>query len=462
MSAPHSFFESQNSSASCCRAYTPRQRLFNGDETDVETDYIGPSGACSTAEIFDDSDSDTFSVCDGSVAHEGSVRVMVNGRDEATCGCQGKDFGVWRAPSTRPCCRQWNPCVGACNGKPPHLKDSYYVIAKEVCERSREVVLESVAKDGSALRFASPEVRGDAEVVLRAVLEKGRALRYAGAALRADREIVLAAVAQDGRALEFASSDLRRDWVVVQTAVAQNGRALRFAAEEFRADHEVVLTAVSGSPLALRFAAPVLRGNRQIVKAAVLHDGWALRLASEELRGDRDVVLAAVAQSGSALRFASEALRDDREVVRAALIQDPHALECASYAMRADPDLVITAVLRDGAALEYAARDLRHDPEMVLASSGEDGAIFPYVPKEKRVLPAVHSVPRPGIARVRLPLAPRFQANDLDDEYGAQVMWSCELQPHEEEENGWVCQVATMVSGASVCGGHEHRRGEWR
>ena len=93
----------------------------------------------------------------------------------------------------------------------------------------REVVLEAVARNGSALGHASVELRADRELVMVAISNDGWALQFASPELQKDREIVLEAIRQDGRALEYAGAEPQADRQIVLEAIRQNGYALRYA-----------------------------------------------------------------------------------------------------------------------------------------------------------------------------------------------------------------------------------------
>ena len=162
-------------------------------------------------------------------------------------------------------------------------------------------LLRAVKTDGTALYFG---FRNNLEIVLAAVSQNGSALRYASEELRADRETVLVAVRNCGSALRYASEELRADPAIVLAAVSQNGCALRYASAELKADREIVLAAVSQEGMALFYASDALRDNPETVLAAVSQDGMALEYASEEWRDDPAIVLAAVSQDSSALQFA--------------------------------------------------------------------------------------------------------------------------------------------------------------
>nr|NGX45573.1 hypothetical protein [Chlamydiota bacterium] len=79
----------------------------------------------------------------------------------------------------------------------------------------------AVQKDGRALKFASPELKGNREIVLAAVTQYGSALVYASQEFEADREIVLAAVTQHGLVLSIASPEFKADREIVLAAVTQ-------------------------------------------------------------------------------------------------------------------------------------------------------------------------------------------------------------------------------------------------
>ena len=70
-------------------------------------------------------------------------------------------------------------------------------------------VLVLVKQTGSALKFASKELRNDKEVVLESVRKNGVVLHWASEELRNNKEVVLAAVKQNKEALTFVSEELQ-------------------------------------------------------------------------------------------------------------------------------------------------------------------------------------------------------------------------------------------------------------
>eukprot|EP00971_Amphidinium_carterae_P306191 6085398-Amphidinium_carterae.1 len=66
----------------------------------------------------------------------------------------------------------------------------------------RDLVMEAVRRNGSALKHAAEELRGDWDLVMEAVRQSyGRALGYATEELRGDRGLVTEAIRENGWAL---------------------------------------------------------------------------------------------------------------------------------------------------------------------------------------------------------------------------------------------------------------------
>jgi|GEM_PF-1548574 len=224
---------------------------------------------------------------------------------------------------------------------------------------NKDFMLAAVQQDGSALEYASEELKADREVVLALVQKYGRALKYASEELKADREVVMAAVQQHGGALEYASEELKADKEVVLVAVASDLFVIELASKAFRADREVVLKAVKKNGQALRYVTEELRSDREVLLEAVKTAGWVLEYASKELRADREIVLAAVKNHGRAIEYASEELYNDREVMMEAVKNDGVALEFASKHIRDDKEFLIEAIKYNSKVLNCVPKKLK-------------------------------------------------------------------------------------------------------
>jgi hypothetical protein len=60
-----------------------------------------------------------------------------------------------------------------------------------------------------------------------------------------NKQIVLTAVSYFGSALEFASDELKNDKEVVLVAVSNNGYSLQYASYNLKNDKDIILTAIS-------------------------------------------------------------------------------------------------------------------------------------------------------------------------------------------------------------------------
>ena len=240
----------------------------------------------------------------------------------------------------------------------------------------QEIVLAAVSVRGSALQFASAELRASGRVVRAAVKSDGLALRFASEPLRNDREICEFAVNQCGVALQYASEQVQNRQTIALAAVSQDGLALRFASSRLQEDEAVVLAAVHHNPYALQFAGEIRRDDREIVLAAVAKCGLALQWASSELRNDPEIVALAVRGCGDALRFASSEIRNNRSVVMDALAVDENDVD--DFVRSAERDLAdFSERTRDGLQMVLSADETSASMVELLALADISGAVNP-------------------------------------------------------------------------------------
>ena len=97
-------------------------------------------------------------------------------------------------------------------------------------------------------------------------------LKFTSIELKADREVVMEAIRKDGSALQFASVEHKADRVIVLAAVRKNGTALRFVSDAFKADGEIAAAAVKQTGIALKYASVTLQDDIEIVLVALSSD----------------------------------------------------------------------------------------------------------------------------------------------------------------------------------------------
>ena len=173
----------------------------------------------------------------------------------------------------------------------------------------------------------------------------------------------MVAVQQNGSALQYASEELRGDPGLVMVAVQQNGMALKYASKELKNDLAIVLAAVEEDYEALKYASEKLRANRDFVLEAVKKNGFVLNLLRYEFKDDPIIVQEAVKQHGWALIFASAKLGKDPTIVQEAVKQNGKALQFVKdYDYLVDKEtyknIVQEAVKQNGNALQYVSSNL--------------------------------------------------------------------------------------------------------
>jgi len=196
----------------------------------------------------------------------------------------------------------------------------------------------AVFQDWRLLAEAPEETRSDRELMLGLLpASSGSAICFASGELRSDRGLLLEAVKYQGSLLGEAAEQLRGDRAFVLEAVKLSGKALGGASEELRGSRDFVLEAArSGCGSALQGAADFLRADRELVLEAVVEDPEAFRHAAEELRNDRGFVMEVVGRSGRALQHAPPKFRADMDVVGKAVAVDDAVAAYAHSSRRLD------------------------------------------------------------------------------------------------------------------------------
>lgn len=219
----------------------------------------------------------------------------------------------------------------------------------EEWKADRDVVLAAVRSrgEGYLLGHAAKALRADREVVLQAVKAGDDVVEpfaYADEELQGDPDFVHQIVEIRGSAVTFASPELKRDRRIALAAVQNDGDAFMCINTSLQEDPDFVLEAVRVCGSVLRFVSDELRGNRWIVLEAVQNDGTALQFASQDLRADADVVFQAVRTFGLALVFASDKLKENHQIVLRAIHNDGRALNYANEELKKDRDLMALAI----------------------------------------------------------------------------------------------------------------------
>lgn len=118
----------------------------------------------------------------------------------------------------------------------------------------RAAVLDAVMRNGQALEFASDLLRNDPEIVLAAMKQShGSALQYASAELRGSRPFIYQCIQEEGGALRYVNDAFKNDREIVLMAVKQFGFHLQYASQALRLDQELVIAARKPGPSGLHW-----------------------------------------------------------------------------------------------------------------------------------------------------------------------------------------------------------------
>ena len=207
----------------------------------------------------------------------------------------------------------------------------------------KQKALNAVRQDGCNLQYASDKLKNDKDVVFTSFQQ----LRYLLSTRKLEdykdvKDMFLEGVKKDGSALQYANNELKNDKVFVLDAFKQNGIALRYASNELKNDKDVVFTSFQQ----LKYLSPTrkLEDYKDVkdmfLEAMKKNERNALFYASNELKGDKVFVLAAVKQNGNALAYASDNLKNDKEVVLVAVKQNGNALAYASNELKGDVNIL--------------------------------------------------------------------------------------------------------------------------
>ena len=161
--------------------------------------------------------------------------------------------------------------------------DALMTCTNQAFRNDKEIVMVAVRTGRDALLWASDRLRKDGDVILEAVAHNGRALRYAYA-FRDSKEIVLQACKVDGNALQFASSELRSDVKVASTAVEQTPYALQYCGKNIQNSYDIVLKAVEQDGMTIRCASRDLQGNFDVGMAACKNNPAALKYLDNNIQ----------------------------------------------------------------------------------------------------------------------------------------------------------------------------------
>lgn len=136
-----------------------------------------------------------------------------------------------------------------------HISKSWFTLkyAGENLKQDADTVELAITQNSDAYLLAAPTLQQDEAFVIRMVKRNyHRVFYHAAKYLGNNKNVVLESVASCGVALRWASSNLRKDRDVVLAAITNNGRALQWASSDLRKDNGLIFVALKTCPSAVK------------------------------------------------------------------------------------------------------------------------------------------------------------------------------------------------------------------
>mmetsp|Transcript_43311 Transcript_43311/g.77825 ORF Transcript_43311/g.77825 Transcript_43311/m.77825 type:complete len:424 (-) Transcript_43311:81-1352(-) len=245
-------------------------------------------------------------------------------------------------------------------------------LAPDEFGKNKDVVMSALKQDGTALRYASEELRGDWHVVAEAVCRDGEMLAWASDEMRADSKLIHWALGistsgggrEDQIDLEEWTGPDHSEYNEIATSRAAQPNALRHATEEARGnDIDTMLSCVKAKWFAAEHILAPLRESKNFWRRVIQQDeenGWqAFAIyAPVAVREDKALMAQAIQADPLALHYAGPGLRKSNAFILEMVSKDWRCLRWSPDEFRSDAEILTTAAKQDLGALDYALGDL--------------------------------------------------------------------------------------------------------
>jgi len=239
--------------------------------------------------------------------------------------------------------------------------------ASVTLQNDRDVVLAAVTQHGSALLYASHMFRIDLDIVLAAVASDGVSVQYLNLYIfptETQRQIMEIAVKNDGTALLYATGELKRDQELIIEALKNTPCAIEHVHPTLFANESFVLRAASIVGDILRYLSEPLNKNHDILLACMKQNGLALIFVPYAER-DEKLCFAAVKNNTEAIEWVPLSVRASKGLIRLVLEFDDDALGFAHPKLRQDREFVLECIAHVAYSYYYASDELKSDDSFV-------------------------------------------------------------------------------------------------
>ncbi|MEG0576976.1 MAG: DUF4116 domain-containing protein [Bacilli bacterium] len=275
-------------------------------------------------------------------------------------------------------------------------------IKKYALDNNKQVILNSVTRNGLNIKLASQKLKNSEEIVKRAISNNGLALEYASKKLKDNKELVLLAIKNNPDSYYFAGLNLKNDPKIIKSVlvrepsyipkfeylqkfndlvkavIKENGLALEYATSKLKNNKKVVQMAAKENIKALSFASFDLKNDEGFIieTAKKLKSDQVIYYASEFLLSNKEFYIDIIEKIGFNLYFVKDEFKDDLEVVEVAIKKDIRNLEHASNRLKENEIFILHLIKKYGPILRYASKSLLEDKDfMIKAIKTYNGSI---------------------------------------------------------------------------------------
>lgn len=289
------------------------------------------------------------------------------------------------------CWRRDEPVVLVC----VHRNHEAFRFASEELRHDESFVWRAVKTNYKVLRFVSDDLRRSRTFMLRCVVEhRVHSLSFAcEATLRSDREFMLSCIRVHGSALQFASDQLKDDRELVLVAIENNGY-LKYASPELRSDRAFVRQCVRIKPRSIEFVSDELKNDTQFILSLLTENDKCWKHITDHHTKDEQFMLEAIRRSCNSatirqymhhsLRrnfhflwqlvklhaeyyslYASRRFKQRHSlfILKCIELHGSDFMRRVSIKARSDPRFVLRAVKKDPECIRFASKKLQRDDE---------------------------------------------------------------------------------------------------
>ena len=179
-----------------------------------------------------------------------------------------------------------------------------------------------------------------------------------------NKQIILNSVRRNGNNLSLASTKLKNDYNVVLEAIKNNGLAINYASKKLKDNFDLGILAINNNPDSYYYLSENLKNNEDIIKTLIVKEPSKI-LEFDYLSNYNKLIKKAIKENGMLLKYLSTKNRDNEKIVLLASKNNINSLEYASVRLKNDQNFIINTALKlkSDKVIYFASSSLRHNKQ---------------------------------------------------------------------------------------------------